>query len=60
MQPKSFLLITLLCAILGTSYCQEAEKTKVYGIRNSIAVYPYEPEKLYLDDSFDPALWCQN
>jgi len=54
MQSKYFLVTFLLCMIAGIAFSQDAEKTKVYEIRNSIAVYPCDitGKRLYEDGRF--------
>ncbi len=39
MQLKLFLSVTLLSMMTGICYCQEPERSNVYEIRNSVAVY---------------------
>ncbi|MEO5684679.1 MAG: hypothetical protein ABIQ88_18705 [Chitinophagaceae bacterium] len=53
MKPRQLLLIALLYGITGNGFCQEA-KSKVYEIRNNIAVYPADitGKKLYQDGRF--------
>lgn len=54
MPLKRFILLPLLFVLTFNSYCQEEEKTKVYEIRNSIAVYPCDitGKRIYQDDRF--------
>jgi len=54
MQHKLPLLIALLVLVASKNYCQETENTKVYEIRNSIAVYPcfITGKRIYQDDRF--------
>ena len=54
MQHRLLLLITVLFAITNKGTCQEPENSKVYEIRNSIAVYPcyITGKRIYQDDKF--------
>ena len=51
---KLLLLLTPLLAITNFTYCQEPENTKVYEIRNSIAVIPcyITGKRMYQNDKF--------
>ena len=54
MQHRLLLLITLLVVITSNTFCQETENTKVYEIRNSIAVFPcyITGKRIYQNDRF--------
>src|SRR5882672_7798017 len=54
MQHRLLLLIPLLVVITSNNYCQEPEMTKVYEIRNTIAVYPcyLTGKRVYKNDRF--------